>query len=621
MCGITGFIDFGKTTSELNIHSMTDTLTHRGPDDSGYHFEIRADYHLGIGHRRLSILDLSELGKQPMFFKDYIISFNGEIYNYLEIREELIKLGYQFVSNCDTEVILKAYDKWGTDCIHKFNGMFAIAIFDKKNETLYLFRDRIGIKPLYYYYDGRSIAFASELKAFFHLPSFNKEINKNALYLFIYHGYITAPYSIFENVFKLSQGEALIFKNNKIDVSKYWDLGDKYLENSKTRISNLDTALTKFDDLIKSAVKYRMISDVPIGCFLSSGYDSSIVASVMQELSDIPIDTFSMGFEEEDYNEAHFAKEISAYLGTHHHELYFSINETKSMIEDFTHYFDEPFADQSLFPTMILSKLTKDNVTVALSGDGGDELFCGYYSYESMLKYRNFIGLGKSLHLLKPLQIEKLLYLFNYRSLKLPHLNSVNNMVNNGYLQSEFYLQGIIKGIKSYISPEYYKILDHTENIQEKSMLLDMVTWLPSDILTKVDLASMSVALEARVPLLDYRIVEFSFEADHSLKYHSGEKKYLLKEYLHRRIPKKLMDRPKRGFGVPIFKWLYGDLKYLLDNYFSDEYLTKQNIFNLKVVKRLLNLFWTKREDKNVHNLVWHLLVFQLWWERYLGND
>jgi len=621
MCGITGFCDFNKKSNKQVLQNMTDVLHHRGPDDSGYSFYENDYANIGLGHRRLSILDLSTHGHQPMKFKEFEIVYNGEVYNFKEIRKELEKENYSFESDSDTEVILKAYHKWGIKAVDKFNGMFAIAIYDKKEEKLILIRDRIGKKPLYYSFDKDTFLFASELKSLMKYPNFNKIINKDSLNMFLFHGYITAPHSIFENIFKLEPGKYLIFnlKNKKIDIKNYWSIKEsfqnklQYDENEKQLLERLDTTLTK-------AVKYRMISDVPIGAFLSGGYDSSLVSAIMQKLSSKPIETFTIGFEEKDFNEANYAKEVSNHLKTNHHELYLPIKQSEELIFDIPKYYDEPFADSSQIPTMLVSKLAKQKVTVALSGDGGDELFCGYGRYETILDYQKYKFFSKIYSQVnKVFDVDKVVSKIDRKFIKLGYLNTDNNIINFGYLYSNFYLNNLVKETNyTNYNNKYFDIMNLSSNIQEKHMLQDMITYLPDDILVKVDRASMAYSLESRTPLLDYNVIELSINIPHKYKYKNGDKKYLLKELTHNYIPKKIMDRPKKGFGIPIYKWLHNDLYYLIEKYLSNEYIFRQNIFNYAILKVIIDRFKKENGDGYFERFIWHLIVFQLWYEEYL---
>ncbi len=619
MCGIVGFVDFCKRSSQRTLKNMTDVLEHRGPDDQGYFF-IEEDYcQVGMGHRRLAVLDLSPNGHQPMEYDGLEIVYNGEVYNFKEIRLELLQAGYSFFSDSDTEVVLKAFHKWGIDCVERFNGMFSFAIYNSKGKKLIIVRDRLGIKPLYYSINKNSFLFSSELKSFFKFPDFEKKISKSSLNLFLFHGYITAPHSIFENTYKLEPGSFLELNllTRQIEKNSFWSIPDIF---GKRKLFQTDEGqiLRDFDELLTEAVAYRMVSDVPIGSFLSGGYDSSLVSAVMQKLSATPIDTFTIGFDETHFDEAHHAKKVAGYLGTNHNELYLPIQSAEELINSIPEYYDEPFADSSQLPTMLLSRFAREKVTVTLSGDGGDELFCGYGRYSSVLKYQKYKMLGKLCRLV-PRGIGG--WNFVQKIQRFKALASDNDIINYAYLNSRSYLEGLVKDAGFFIDSKYFDVLELSENIQEKHMLQDLITYLPDDILTKVDRASMAFSLEARLPLLDYRVVEFSMNVPHELKYRDNSKKYLLKKLAHRYIPREILDRPKQGFGVPVYEWLKGDLYHLFEKYLNNKILTSQNVFDPLKIQRIKGGFMRRDQGPWIDRLVWHLLVFQMWYSRYMENN
>ena len=619
MCGIAGFVHYNLTLNEDDLRKMVNTIDYRGPDDEGYYFSRFNDLQVGMGFRRLAIIDLSKGGHQPMLYDKLAVTLNGEIYNYKEIREELQKSGYIFESGSDTEVVIKSFHHWGIKMVDRFIGMFAIAIYNNETHALYLVRDRMGIKPLYYYLKGNDMVYASELKPIMAYPGFSKELNFYALSNYLYHGYITGADSIFSNVYKLEPGSYLKFADGKHEITKYWNLTDLYAKNRSERIQSEEECLNRLDNLLTSSVRYRMISDVPIGSFLSGGIDSSLTTAVMQKLSDRPINTFTIGFEEERFNEAKNAKAVSDYLGTNHHELTLPIGKAKELIQELPKYFDEPFGDSSALPTILVSRLAKDNATVVLSGDGGDELFCGYNNYESAKKMSRLMALGKMLNIFpEKADLAGKLFKLNPRFGRYPYLNNNINIVNINYILSKYFLSGIFLDQQYTLNKKYFNLSNLTEDIQELYMLNDMVTYLPDDILTKVDRASMSVSLEARVPILDHRIVEFSFTVPHHLKYNNGIQKYLLKTLAYKYIPKSLLDRPKKGFAVPVFLWMKSDLHYLIDEYLSDNYLIRQQIFNPLSVRKLLNQLNSSLNTSPAGNYLWNILMFQLWFEKYM---
>ncbi|MDE5865074.1 MAG: asparagine synthase (glutamine-hydrolyzing), partial [Lachnospiraceae bacterium] len=384
MCGICGFISRSTITTD-QLRQMNDTMYHRGPDDHGEEIYTASDgYTVGLAQRRLSILDLSELGHQPMHSKDKRVSvvYNGEIYNFNEIKEEL--QDYSFCSSCDTEVIIAAYLKWGISCVDKFNGMFAIALFDRDSQNLYLIRDRIGKKPLYYWLNDGNLIFASELKPIMVCPGVERKIRTEIISRYLYHQYINAPDTIFEDIYKLEPGMILQFNMGKISTWKYWDVKKVYHEQRRAEVSDYAQAKKELKELLNRSVKMRMIADVPLGTFLSGGYDSSMITAIAQSQSEQPVKTYSIGFNEEKYNEAKFAKEVARHLGTNHTEMYIEEKEMFDLVGSIAKYYDEPFADSSQIPTMLVSSLAKQDVTVVLSGDGGDEFFCGYNAYDKV---------------------------------------------------------------------------------------------------------------------------------------------------------------------------------------------------------------------------------------------
>lgn len=619
MCGIAGFYDGAKKSNLLVLQSITDVLSHRGPDDKGYFFESKRDFNIGLGHRRLSIQDLSSLGHQPMRFDNLSISYNGEIYNFKEIRDVLIQYHYTFQSNSDTEVILKAFHKWGLEAIQSFNGMFAMALFNHQTNQLFLIRDRIGVKPLYYYVHNKTVVFSSELKSILKFPGFQKGINWEALYSYLYHGYIAAPLSIFENVYKLRPGHYIKIENGEVNITSYWSIEEQVVQRKIREHISEDEALEELNHLVTSSVNYRMIADAPIGTFLSGGYDSSLVSAIMQKNSSKPIKTFTIGFEEKPYNEADNAKAIARHLKTDHHEIYFPISAATELIGNIPLYFDEPFADSSQLPTLLVSRFAKEQVDVILSGDGGDELFCGYSNYDLDLLYQNYIGVSSFLKKINDvIPLKHIATSFNKKWDKFFFINSPDNIINLEYLRSTQHIKGLIKDIPLKINQNYFKAARLSDNIQEAHMLQDMLIYLPDDIMTKVDRATMSVSLEGREPLLDYRLFEFAFSIPHHLKYNNGNKKYLLKKLAHKYIPDKLLDKPKTGFSIPINKWLKKDLSFLIKEYLSQNYIYKQGIFDYNKLFKLIRHFNLEEKNGMATKIIWNLIVFQLWYESYI---
>lgn len=635
MCGICGFIS-KENYDEGILKTMNDKLNHRGPNDEGLFFEINnKNYCIGLAHKRLSIMDLSPLGHQPMFSDngEIVVVFNGEIYNFEEIKSELEKKNYVFKSHSDTEVVVKSYEEWGIDSIKKFNGMFSISIYDKKKDEFYLVRDRMGVKPLYYFYNNKEIVFSSELKSLMINEKIPKKIDLHGLSLFLYHGYITSPFTIFDNIHKLEPGHYIRFKDDKIYKNKYWDV-DSIFINSEVIKEDKNEIILELEKVLKKTVESRMLSDVPLGAFLSGGVDSSLIVSVMQSISKEPIKTFTIGFKEEKYNEAIYAKEIAKYLGTEHTELYLSISDCKKYIEEIPKYFDEPFADSSQIPTMMVCELAKKDVTVVMSGDGGDELFCGYERYETNNDMKKYLNLTKVLNKVPFLKRGIKSLNLNSKWTQIFEMTSEGNIINSGYLNFINNFK-IVKNYECIPEDRYVKLTNSRETLQEKNMILDMKTYLPDDIMAKVDRASMRVSLEARAPLVDdHLFVEFSAKVPHNMKYNSGEKKYLLKQLLYRYIPKNLVDRPKKGFSIPIIEWLHSDLHFLIEDNLNERFIKEQSIFRWEEIEKLIKKFdksnvgkksksnfinkYRLNKDGLIERTIWHLIVFQLWYKEYL---
>lgn len=627
MCGICGFVSKKNITVE-QLTAMNDTMVHRGPDDSGAEiYPAKNGYHVGLAQRRLSILDLSPLGHQPMHAGNGRVSivFNGEIYNFLELKKEL--RDYPFRSACDTEVILAAYLKWGIDCIQKLNGMFAIAIYDRETDTVMLVRDRIGKKPLYYELSDGNLYFASELKPLMKREGFQRRIREDVLSRFLFQQYINAPDSIFQDVYKLEPGSILEFhlKDGTHKTYKYWDIVHVYHEMQKYPITDYDEAKETLKGLLKNAVKSRMIADVPLGAFLSGGYDSSLMTAMAQEASAEPVKTFSIGFQQERFNEAGYAKEVAEYLHTDHTELIIDEKEMFDLVESIPTYYDEPFADSSQIATMLVSKLARERVTVALSGDGGDEFYCGYNIYENVRQAQALDTLGGMVNGICNLPGLKQAGLMD----KLPFRVRVIAQNRNKESKTQFgagnYVVRADRMVAANGQPCHFEQESKygVSNWQIRRMLLDMDTYLPGDILCKVDRASMKYSLEARCPILDKDVMEYSFRLDHSMKYSGGVKKRILKDIAYDYIPKTLLDRPKVGFGVPLDAWLRGPLKEELSDFCSRDYLKKQGIFDADYTADMIEGY-LKTGDKgpatgeNYSKLTWSFFTFQQWYRTYM---
>jgi asparagine synthase (glutamine-hydrolysing) len=630
MCGIVGFIDKNEKINTLS--NMLKVQSYRGPDDNGTYFDKSTGVHLG--HNRLSIQDISSHGHQPFISecKNYIIVFNGEVYNFKIIRKELKKLGYSFVSNSDTEVILLSYKEWGINCIEKFIGMFAFAILDKVINKLVLVKDRAGIKPLYYYVDKNQFIFSSEIKSFHKHNDFKKEQNLDVLSYFFQFGYIPTPYTIFKNCFKLESGHYLEYdiRTSTFNIHKYWDVNDFYLEKKFTK--NENEILEDIENIIDDAISLRMISDVPVGVFLSGGYDSSLVASILSKKHNKKINTFTIGFDDKNYNEAQHAKQIAKYLNTNHTEHYIKNSDILDLIESLPFYYDEPFGDSSSIPTMLVSKIAKQSVTVALSADGGDEAFCGYSKYFFLNKFQNIFSdnikrkiLKAGLNLFNANSIEYINKKFP-KSLKQTNIKDkytkFQRAINSNTLEEMFenassYLNknDISLFLSTKRSKDLFNKWQKIENLEylNQMMAIDYQLFLRDLVLTKVDRATMSVSLEGREPLLDHRIIEYMAKVPLNIKYKNKQGKYLLRQILYKYLPQQLVDKPKSGFTVPIDNLLRNELKYLVEKYLSSSNIDK-NIFNVNEVLNIKNRFFN---GENLSTQIWLILMYQMWKEKW----
>jgi asparagine synthase (glutamine-hydrolysing) len=612
MCGICGFYSQTEFVDQTELKKMADSLAHRGPDAEG----IYCNHVAGLAHRRLSILDLSDNANQPMesHSRRYIIVFNGEIYNYKDIAKEL---NIAFRTSSDTEVILEAFEEWGVTFVNKLNGMFSISIYDKEEKRMYLFRDRLGIKPLFYYWEGDRFAFASELKAFNHIDYIKDkiEINHTAISEFLHLGYIPEPNTIYRNIRKFPAGHFGIVDESGLRIEAYWMIEGAVRRNI---ISDYQDAKKRLNQLVEQSVSARLISDVPFGSFLSGGIDSSLVTAVAQKFTKEKLNTFSIGFKESSYNEAKYAKSVSDYLGTNHHELIISQKDAKEMIPDLLDYYDEPYADSSAIPTMILSRFARKSVSMVLSGDGGDELFHGYgvYSWAKHLSNPLIKGfrfpIGNSL--------SKLSEKYKHRAEIFKYQKS-EQLKSHIFSQEQFYFS--ISEIQSLMikpSADDINLLEDFSYFvrkltpKENQAIFDLRYYLKDDLLTKLDRASMRYSLEARVPLLDHNIVEFALNLSPKLKVNQKVKKYLLKEVLYDYVPASYFDRPKWGFSIPLKEWLKGDLKFLIDHYLSKSMIVKHKIIDPNAVSALINRY-LGGEDY-LYNRIWLLIILHQFFEK-----
>jgi len=623
MCGICGFVSKREIGLET-LKNMNDTMSHRGPDDSGEEIFSEGGCRVGLGHRRLSIIDLSPLGRQPMssYDQNVLVVFNGEIYNYQELREYL---AYPFASKSDTEVIIAAYMKLGIDCVPHFNGSFAFALYDRREGgTLYLVLDRVGEKPLFYWTDGENIVFASELKPIMAAPGFKKEIRRDVLARYLCHLNVVAPDSIFKDVHKVPPGKILKFRHGQITLLNYWDPPEVYHEKKKTLETDYARAKQDLKSHLKEAVRLRLIADVPVGAFLSGGYDSSLVTALAQELSPRPLKTYSIGFEETKHNEAPYAKAVAGHLGTDHTELYISEPRMLDLVESIPQYYDEPFADSSQIPTMLVAALARREVTVALTGDGGDEFFCGYNHYGLMPAAQWLDGPGALVHKMGAWPVGRgrtLLDLLPYPVQVIAHNRGRETKTQFGRFDYLERLRAMTGGGQSCQFEVESSLRE--PNWQKRRMLLDMLYYIP-EIAQKVDRACMKYALENRAPFLDVNVMEYSFTLDHRFKYSAGNKKRILKDLAYEYIPREMLDRRKTGFGAPIAKWLRTSLRERLE-FFSDAgVLRRQGIFEPRATGAYIVDFLREKKRHPWNEgffcgTVWSFFVFQQWFERYIG--
>jgi asparagine synthase (glutamine-hydrolysing) len=633
MCGISGFVDFTKKTDKIILQKMNSIMPHRGPDGEGFGFYETAKANIGLGHRRLSIIDLTEGGSQPMEFNNLHITFNGEIYNYQEIKKELVAKGHSFNSHSDTEVILHAYAEWGPQMLQKFIGMFAFAIYDEKSNTFFACRDRAGIKPFNYYYKNNLFLFGSELKVLYQHPAYEKKINIDAVAAYMQVAYVPAPHCIFHDTYKLKPGHYLQIDLNtaQLTTHQYWNVYDAY--NKPALNISFEEAKAETEKIITSACQYRMVSDVPVGVFLSGGYDSACVTALLQKNNTEKIKTFTIGVPDDGLNEAPYAKAVAAHLGTDHTEYYCTHKEAIDIIPDLPFYYDEPFADSSAIPTTLVSKIARQKVTVALSADAGDEVFAGYNRYEYLMKFGEKIkkappflrkaaaGVMNKIPA-NAIPYFKNTYLFHQRYEKLktflqnPSDNNIMQNITMQMTQSEL-AQLFIQPVKNLptafdsteLKKEFYSPLSYM-------MAIDYQTYLPDDILQKVDRATMSVSLEGREPFLDQRVIEWAAQLPNKYKYNNGNKKYILKEIVHQYIPKTMMDRKKMGFGIPISTWLQKDLKHFVDEYFDEAFIAKQGIFNNSEIQRIRHAFYNGKVERA--EKIWYILMFQMWYSKWM---
>ncbi|MFC1863002.1 asparagine synthase (glutamine-hydrolyzing) [Thermodesulfobacteriota bacterium] len=634
MCGICGKLEFnGNGISEERLKRMTRSLSYRGPDDEG----IFCQPPVGLGHRRLSIIDLSPSGHQPMSNEDGSIwmVFNGEIYDFEKLRDMLKAKGHRLKSRTDCEVIIHLYEEEGIRCIERLNGMFAFALWDAGKKQLFLVRDRLGIKPIQYFWDGHTLIFASEIKAILQDPHVSRKIDQQALDLYLTLNYIPAPWTIFQNIRKLEPSTYLIANEEGISVETYWDIkSDLYPKTGGAEEENLEDQKSHLYTLMEGAIKRRLISDVPLGAFLSGGLDSSIIVALMARNSNRAVKTFSIGYKElPSFDETRYARDVANLYNTDHHEFKLGYQDILDVFPLVLENLDEPFADSSAVPTYIVSRETRNHVTVALSGDGGDELFAGYRMYQGEYWSRYYSLIPKAIR----------------DNLIAPLVNTLPDARDKPSLEKVRRLKKFIKGMSSSFPERFYgwreifpfstrqqllreppginlcldlvhktfrsKKEHFPSDIINLMLYMDVKGLLHGDMLNKVDQMSMANSLEVRVPFLDHTVVEYVFNLGGDLKLKGRNGKYILMETFKDLLPQSLHNRPKWGFEMPIGAWLRNELKFLIDEYLVEDRIIKQGLFNFEIINRLVDLHMSGRQDTSWQ--LWNLIVFQYWYHRY----
>ncbi|MFN4299819.1 MAG: asparagine synthase (glutamine-hydrolyzing) [Thermaurantimonas sp.] len=628
MCGISGFFHKKSLLDIDQLFIYNKNLKHRGPDSSGYFFRKTSLGSIGLGHVRLAVLDLSESGNQPMTDNDYTIVFNGEIYNYKTIKSELLTKGYSFTSNSDTEVVLKSFQEWGLECVSKFTGMWAFAIYNFKDSELLLCRDRVGVKPLYWFKDEEQFLFGSELKVFYYTKTFRTEIDFNSLKTFINYGYVTNNKTLVKNVYKAKAGAWTILdlKSFEIQTKTYWSYSE-FFEKEKFRGSFFE-AVDEAERLIKESCELRMVSDVPVGIFLSGGFDSTLVTTILQKDRTQKLKTFTIGFSD-GIDESKDAEKIAKYLGTDHYSYDCRQKDAIELIPELPKYYDDPIADISCIPTMLVSKLTAKEVKVALSADGGDESFAGYLGFKTSPEYihnvekipfKSIVGTfaktsstffkGRNNHLNKKLaglgsmllapENERLYQMYVYQ-------NSLPFEISNNLIK--------IPSMIEFPTFTYTELIDPLDALY----IYGVEDVLQNMLLVKVDRATMANSLEGREPLLDHKLMAFAASLPYEYKHNGSESKRPLREIVYKYLPKDMMDRPKVGFDLPIFKWLREDLTHLIDELLNPYFIKKQNIFDPDYIYYLLRLF--RNNQLRYPYVIWRLLVFMLWYNTWISKN
>ena len=623
MCGVAGFAAAPSDHLQRDVRRMCDALVHRGPDDSGEWIDRNAG--VALGFRRLAIIDLSPAGHQPMESASgrYVATLNGEIYNFEVLRRELPPIAYR--GHSDTEVMLAAFEAFGIDAaVKRFNGMFAIAVWDRTTRRLHLIRDRIGVKPLYYGFAGSAFVYASELKAIRTYPDFEPRIDRAAVRLYLRFLYVPAPHSIYEGIAKVMPGTIVTFDpaTRHMETAEYWSARETATRGSASQFQGSEEDATReLETLLRDAVRLRMVADVPLGVFLSGGIDSTLVTALMQSESSRPVRTFTIGFPDPAYDEAPFARAVARHLRTDHTELYMSDKDVMDVIPKLPAMYDEPFADSSQIPTHLVAMLARRHVTVTLSGDGGDELFGGYARYfigQQILRWMRWMParplLGRAAEAVSPRVWDRLLFRrrIGERIHKVARVLKAND-ADAIYFELVSHWKN---GAGGAASEPVVPVTDRAAwpplaDPVERMMYFDQISYLPDDILTKVDRASMAVSLEAREPLLDYRLVEFAWRLPSPMKVRHGRGKRLLRRVLASRVPRSLIERPKMGFGIPLGSWLRGPLRDWAESLLDPAAIRKHDLLDPAPIRAKWDDHLANRNDWNFH--LWGVLMLQLW--------
>jgi len=634
MCGICGFVSLNgnESISKNCLSAMNNVMQHRGPDDEGTYFDCpigENSFSVGLGHRRLSIIDLSVQGHQPMSNEDgsVWIVYNGEVYNFIELKDFLIKKGHKFKSHTDTEVIIHLYEEKGKECVNYLRGMFAFAIWDTKKKILFAARDRLGIKPFYYYYDSDKLVFASEVKSILKSGKVQPQVNKEVIDAYLTFGYVPAPQTMFSDIIKLQPGYMLTYEQGKLSVEQYWDING--IEQSQDK--GEEYYLEQFRGLLGDCVKMRLISDVPLGVFLSGGIDSSTVVGLMSRMSpEKQVKTFCVGYKDKQSSELEYARIVAKYFNTEHHEFYLEPADFYSFIPKLVWHLDEPVVEAAAIPLYFISKLAHEYVTVLLSGEGADELFAGYYIYKKMEMIESYRRLPSWIRknfsdplLINSIVSDKKKKMFrHYLNLPLEERYlgvsvELTPEIKSQLYDPEFSLEyGNLKLPYEYLSP-YYRRISHKDALT-KMLYIDTKVWLPDDLLIKADKMSMATSVELRVPFLDYKLVEFAMSVPSKYKMHNSTTKYLLKKSVKSLLPKEIIHRKKKGFPVPINAWFKGDFSEKAAAVLMDGKSLKRGIFRSDNIAKLIKTHKQGKEDYS--RLLFSLIMLEFWHNIFIDN-